>query len=139
MPRVLSRLRIDEISAVDKAANDGVKVTLFKRDEARERSEPLSNLANLLAEGSTTTKRKDSNMSDHFVEVCKRLGDGDPTIIVPSEQELTAHIQKYASDSRRSGESAAAAFNRIYNAQDDEGLALRRAVRVAKRAAGYPV
>jgi hypothetical protein len=77
--------------------------------------------------------------ADHFIAVCKRLGDGDPSIIVPSEHELTAHIQKYASDNRRAGESPAVAFSRIFNEQTDEGLALRKAVQVAKRAAGFPV
>jgi hypothetical protein len=118
MPKVLTRLRIDEISAVDRAANGGARITLFKRDRAT---------------------KKVSDMVDRFVEVCKKLGDGDPTIIGPSERELFEHIQKYASDHRRPGESAASAFNRVFNAQDDDGLALRKAVQVAKRANGFPV
>jgi hypothetical protein len=194
MPKVLTKLRIDEISAVTAAANEGAKVTLYKRAEpppsiyheifrdlgkratyrggtigsrlhqlegltreeamhwlmharhgrafARERGEPLDTLADHLVEASgasSTNKRSADMATNQFVEVCKKLGDGDPSIIVPSEHELTAHIQKYASDHRRSGESAAAAFNRIYNAQDDEGLALRRAVQVTKRASGFPL
>jgi hypothetical protein len=111
-------LRIDEISAVDHAANGGARITLFKRDG---------------------TTKKVSDMVDRFVEVCKKLGDGDPTIIVPSEAELTEHIMKYAGAHRLPGESQAAAFNRIFNAQDDEGLALRKAVQVAKRHAGFPL
>jgi hypothetical protein len=121
MPRVLHKLRIDEISLCDRAAGEGTRVALYKRNDA------------------SSTKKKATDMADHFVEVCKRLGDGDPSIIVPSEHELTQHIQKYASDNRRAGETAAVAFNRIYNAQDDEGLALRKAVQVAKRHAGFPL
>jgi hypothetical protein len=33
MPKVLTRLRIDEVSAVDRGAGDGVKIMLMKRDE----------------------------------------------------------------------------------------------------------
>jgi hypothetical protein len=140
MMRVLRDLRIDEISAVDKAAGEGCKVVLYKR----ERGEPLDALAGHLVEASTNRaankRNSEANMAaDHFIAVCEQLGDGDPGIIVSSEHELTAHIQKYASDQRRPGESPAAAFNRVFNAQDDEGLALRKAVRVAKRHAGFPV
>jgi hypothetical protein len=118
MPRVLHKLRIDEISAVDKGAGEGCKVVLYKGDDS---------------------KSEVNDMADRFVEVCKRLGDGDPTIIVPSERELFEHIQKYATDHRRPGESSAAAFNRFYTANDDDGLALRRAIAATKRAAGFPL
>lgn len=33
MPRVLRKLRIDEISAVDRAAGEGTRVVLYKRDD----------------------------------------------------------------------------------------------------------
>jgi hypothetical protein len=119
VPRVLTKLRIDEISTVDAAANGGARIVLYKRSIGEHAS----------------NKHSEANMADHFVEVCKRLGDGDPTIIVPSETELFGHIQKYASDHRLSGESPAAAFARIFSASDDTGLALRKAVQVAK---GHP-
>jgi hypothetical protein len=35
MPRVLTRLRIDEVSAVDRGAGDGVKIMLMKREAER--------------------------------------------------------------------------------------------------------
>jgi hypothetical protein len=113
MPRVLTKLRIDEISAVDRGAGEGTCVVLYKR-------------------GSTNKSEADM---ERFVEVCKRLGDGDPSIIVPSEAELTAHIMKFAGDHRLPGESQVAAFSRIFSAPDDVGLALRKAVQVAK---GHP-
>jgi hypothetical protein len=37
MPKVLTKLRIDEISAVDRAAGEGCKVVLYKRDDSDER------------------------------------------------------------------------------------------------------
>jgi hypothetical protein len=130
MVRVLRDLRIDEISSVDKGAGEGCRVVLYKRDDSEASGQSSS----------TDKRNSEAKMAaDHFIEVCKKLGDGDPSIIAPSEHELTAHIQKYASDNRRAGESPAAAFNRIFNAQDDEGLALRKAVQVAKRVAGFPV
>jgi hypothetical protein len=121
MPRVLHKLRIDEISLCDRGAGEGTRVALYKRNDA------------------SSTQKKATDMAEHFVEVCKRLGDGDPSIIVPSEHELTAHIMKYASDHRQPGESRVAAFNRLYNEQTDEGLALRKAVNACKRANGFPL
>jgi hypothetical protein len=38
MPRILHKLRIDEISAVDRGANDGAKIVLSKRDSEPSRS-----------------------------------------------------------------------------------------------------
>jgi hypothetical protein len=35
MPRILSRLRIDEVSAVDRAAGEGTKIVLMKRDDSK--------------------------------------------------------------------------------------------------------
>jgi hypothetical protein len=125
MPRVLHKLRIDEISCVDRGAGDGTKITLYKRDGEHARNNEVNMTKNTAA--------------NHFVEVCKKLGDGDPSIIVPSEHELTAHIMKYASDHRLPGESQAAAFNRIYNEQTDDGLALRKAIAATKRHAGFPL
>jgi hypothetical protein len=39
MPRILTKLRIDEVSAVDRGAGDGVKIVLMKRDD-QPRSKP---------------------------------------------------------------------------------------------------
>ena len=38
MPRILTRLRIDEVSAVDKGAGEGVKIVLMKRRDRRDGS-----------------------------------------------------------------------------------------------------
>jgi hypothetical protein len=40
MARILTKLRIDEVSAVDAGAGDGVKILLMKRDDDRPRSKP---------------------------------------------------------------------------------------------------
>jgi hypothetical protein len=40
MPRILTKLRISEVSAVDRGAGDGVKIVLMKRDDDRPRSKP---------------------------------------------------------------------------------------------------
>jgi hypothetical protein len=40
MARILTKLRIDEVSAVDAGAGDGVKIVLMKRDSDRPRSKP---------------------------------------------------------------------------------------------------
>ena len=40
MPRILTKLRISEVSAVDKGAGNGVRIMLMKRDDDRPRSKP---------------------------------------------------------------------------------------------------
>ena len=37
MPKVLTKLRVDEISAVDRAAGEGTRVVLYKRDDRKRR------------------------------------------------------------------------------------------------------
>jgi hypothetical protein len=117
------------------------------RSFARERGEPLDVLADHLVEASkrpsenaVTNKRNSNeaiNMSDHLVEVCKSVVSGD--VEPPSEHELVAEIKKLANASRRPGETSAAAFTRLYTSQDDDGLVLRKAVQLCKRANGFPV
>jgi hypothetical protein len=50
-----------------------------------------------------------------------------------------AEIKKLANANRKPGETSAAAFTRLFCAQDDDGLVLRKAVQLAKRANGFPV
>jgi hypothetical protein len=54
--------------------------------------------------------------------------------IPPSDFELTELIQKKADRERLPGESWAKAFARIFSANDDDGIALRRAIAIAKAA-----
>jgi hypothetical protein len=89
-------------------------------------------------ENAVTNKRNEANnMSDHLVEVCKSVVSGD--VEPPSEHELVAEIKKLANANRKPGETSAAAFTRLFCAQDDDGLVLRKAVQLAKRANGFPV
>lgn len=54
-----------------------------------------------------------------------------------SEIELTELIQMKADRERLAGESRAKAFARVFSATDDEGIALRKAIAIAK-AAPFP-
>jgi hypothetical protein len=194
MPRVLRKLRIDEISAVDRAAGEGTHIVLRKRDDERDpdfyyklfagvgkrsgrvvrrprrlrgrdqladvadakhallhspdgrqmlRDVPnasIDELAQQLLEASSavTNKRdKETDMSDNLIEVCKGVVSG--TVEPPSEHELTAEIQKLANSMRKPGETSAAAFARLYDAQDDDGLMLRKTIALCKRANGFPL
>ena len=200
MPKVLTRLRVDEISAVDKAAGENTKIVLYKRDDSDERrgfyhrlfagvgkrsgravrhprrlrgrdqlrdiadakhallhspdghalqrdfpNASIDELASHLVEASVaaarraaTTKRNSNEVTDmDLIEVCKSINVGD--VEPPSEHELTAEIKKLANANRKPGETSAAAFTRLYTAPDDDGLALRKAVAVCKRANGFPV
>jgi hypothetical protein len=191
MPRVLRNLRIDEISSVDKAAGEGTRVVLMKRDAADRAGfyhrlfakggsgrvvrpprrlrggERLRDIADakhallhspdgrsllrdvpnasvdelaqhlLEASSAVTNKRNHEVTNMDLIEVCKSINTGDVEPL--SEHELTTEIQKFASKHRRDSESAASAFSRILTADDETGLAFRKAIRVAKRAAGFPV
>ena len=189
MPNVITKLRVDEISAVDRGAGEGCEIVFSKRDpnfyhklfagvgkragrvvrhprrlrgrdplrdiadakhallhtpdgRALMRDVPgasIDELAQHLLEASSSINKRDqeTNMSDNLIEVCKGVVSGDVT--PPSEHELTAEIQKLANATRKTGETSAAAFERLYNAQDDDGLALRKAVQICKRQAGFPL
>jgi hypothetical protein len=95
--------------------------------------------SHLLEASSAVTNKRNSEVTnmDHLVEVCKALNGGDCT--PPTEHELTEQIQKYASEHRRDGETAAGAFNRILTTDDEIGLTFRKSLAVCKRAAGFPV
>jgi hypothetical protein len=87
---------------------------------------------------SAVTNKSNSEVSmDRLVEVCKSLNAGECT--PPTEHELTAEIQKYASAHRRDGETSARAFSRILTGDDEIGLTFRKSLAVCKRAAGFPL
>lgn len=76
------------------------------------------------------TKEEDNDMTDDFVKFAKRVAaEGDTHL---SEAEATEMILKYASINRLGNESQAAAFNRIFTADDDVGVSLRKMVQVCK-------
>jgi hypothetical protein len=213
MPKVLTKLRVDEISCVDRGAGDGCNVVLSKRDDERRgfyhrlfagkqevrkaryrgaSSGRLHMIENLtpaeakhwllhsapgrmllrdtggadidelaahvceasrrpaetpkgprmddvpLPDGSNNRNKRNNreealNVSDHLVEVCKSVVSGE--VLPPTEHELVQEIKKLANSKRLPNETSAAAFNRLFTAQDDDGLALRKAVQIAK---GHP-
>lgn len=100
---------------------------------------PADEVADLLvraAQMHPTTKRnpdqEESDMTKSFdaVSFAKRVVDDGVSAI--SEQQATELIQKYASDHRLPNEKPAAAFARIFSADDDIGLSFRKMVTIAK-------
>jgi hypothetical protein len=83
-------------------------------------------------EDDDTTNKKATNMTKeiHITEVCKAIGSGvvDP----PTEHALASAIKKQAAASRLPNESAAAAFSRIVCDPSDDGVALRKALQLAR-------
>jgi hypothetical protein len=207
MPRILTKLRVDEISAVDRAANDGAKIVLSKRgvDErpsfyqqlfSRKRAvrkatyrgaipgRHLRNIDNLtpaearhflihdahgrqllrdvggdidtladnlvaasarvdaednprISEELSSNNNPDNSdeensMTKSFdaVAFAKRVVDDGITAI--SEAQAFELVQKFASDHRLPNEKPAAAFARIYGADDDIGLSFRKMITIAK-------
>jgi hypothetical protein len=55
-----------------------------------------------------------------------------------TEQQLTEKIFEHAQRDRRSGETPEQAFARHFNARDEQGLALRKAVQVARVGTYHP-
>jgi hypothetical protein len=111
---------------------------------ARGRSESLGDLADLLVEASlrptevetrkdtleaSSINKEDNHMREFDVYQFAK-GVADAGVSVLSEHQLTELIKDRAAKERRPGESSAAAFCRIY--EDDSGLALRKAIQVAK-------
>jgi hypothetical protein len=143
MPKVLTKLRIDEISAVDKGAGEGCKVVLYKRDDSGERGGFYHRLfrgvgkrirvARHWSDANASNKRKDDNMTDDLVKLAKRIAETGSTHL--SEYEAFELVQKYAKLHRKEGESSEGAFARIYSANDDVGTSFRKMVQVAK---GHP-
>src|SRR5690242_18118395 len=63
MVRRLTELRIDEISSVDRGANDGAKVALLKRDDdsdAANDRDLVSRLADMLCEAQPGATRREA-------------------------------------------------------------------------------
>ena len=55
-----------------------------------------------------------------------------------TEQQLTEKIFEHAQRDRRSGETPEQAFARHFNARDEQGLALRKAVQVVRTGTYHP-
>lgn len=72
------------------------------------------------------------------VSVAKCIVDENKSFSI-TEEQLFGEIQKYASANRLPGESAAQAFSRVFSADNDEGLAFRKAVAVCKGATLEPL
>lgn len=66
----------------------------------------------------------------HITEVCKAISAGE--VAPPTEHALATAIKKHAAATRQPNESAAAAFERIVCAPDEDGAALRKALQLAR-------
>jgi len=118
MPRILTKLRIDEVSSVDHGAGEGVKIMLMKRDDNSSRHQ-----AHQIEKGQAMT-------GFNVVKIAKSIvDDGEAPL---TEHELTKMISDFAQHDRRSGETGAQAFARVFSADTDEGSLFRKAVAIAK-------
>jgi hypothetical protein len=75
MPKILTRLRIDEVSAVDRGAGEGVKIVLMKRDDtgqSQERQERSFNA--IMAKAEADERGNDAgSLLDHPIVQTARL------------------------------------------------------------------
>jgi hypothetical protein len=174
MPKLLTRLRIDEISSVDSGAGEGVKIVLAKRDDATRRDADFfrklfasvgKNNAHRLAdalvaasdhqisheqamnylssEGLLTQKKDNPSMltrteqlkafaknNGGVVRVAKFiLAEGAHGI---SEHDFTEMITEEARQHKRSGETDAQAFSKLFCDNTPEAILLRKAHAVVK-------
>ena len=150
--RVLTNLKIDVTSAVDAGAGEGVKIVMMKRDRAAlERGEPvfeppvdddesgdsdeindtsgeptrhLNDLVEQLEQKEKERAMKSKSLD--VVKVCKAMAaDGDA--YGTSEHELVDWLDRYA-------KAHDTTFVALYERNDDVGLAIRKAVTIAKTA-----
>jgi hypothetical protein len=70
MPKVLKRLRIDEVSAVDRGAGDGVKIMLMKRDGdvVGKATEALKTSVGMILDSDGSEEEKRSELVETFAE-----------------------------------------------------------------------
>jgi hypothetical protein len=127
--RVLRNVRVDEISAVDKGAGEGVHIMMMKRASRNEAFAKA--IARLAASVKSIVAHKDKQMKEKFksldvVKICKQISDdGDAYSL--SEHQLVEMIDEYA----RAHDTT---FVRMFERTDEVGLALRKAITIAKQA-----
>jgi hypothetical protein len=78
MPKLLTRLKITEVSAVDRAAGDGTKILLMKRDDDRPRSKPhVERHARRLRKFQEVFDSPDPKRGRSFNDIMKAKADHD--------------------------------------------------------------
>jgi hypothetical protein len=134
MPKVLSKLRIDEISAVSRGAGENVRIVLMKRDD----SDGRRGFYHKLFAAAPVRKAMIRGYQGHWVRNIHGLTREEATAYLLHDahgRELlrdtggnidTAIIQKFASNNRLPNESAAQAFVRIFSEDSPQGLAIRK-------------
>jgi hypothetical protein len=70
MPKLLTRLRIDEVSAVDRGAGDGVKIMLMKRDGdvVGKATEALKTSVGMILDSDGSEEEKRSELAETFTQ-----------------------------------------------------------------------
>jgi hypothetical protein len=77
MPKVLTRLRIDEVSAVDRGAGDGVKIVLMKRDDTPRSKPHVERHARRLRKFQEMFDSPERDQRRSFNEIIGKVADGN--------------------------------------------------------------
>src|ERR1700730_15180769 len=77
MTKLLTRLRIDEVSAVDRAAGEGTKIVLLKRDDTPRSKPHVERAARRLRKYQETKNERSFNAVLARMEMAKDDADGD--------------------------------------------------------------
>ena len=83
-----------------------------------------------------TNNERTANMVFLIHRVAKSIAETGTSWL--TEQQLTEKIFEHAQRDRRSGETPEQAFARHFNASDEQGLALRKAVQIARVGTYHP-
>lgn len=143
MVRILTNLRIDEVSSVDRGAGEGVRVVLMKRRTGPDYRAifKMNGPADDITKTSTTQKEKVMNTKiEGLRDVAKQFGVTHlAKIIVDAgsahgmpELEFFRLMQAEASTTKRAGETDAQAFDRYFSAPGN--VTLRKAHAITKSA-----
>lgn len=116
--RVLTKLRIDEVSSVDRGAGEGARVLLMKRDQGEK--------------AMSRTEQLQSMVKDFGIVKIAKFIVTEGTNATLSEAEFTKLVHDYAQADRKQGETPQQAFTRTFTADTDEGWTLRKAHAVVK-------
>jgi hypothetical protein len=119
--RVLSRLRVSEVSVVDRGAGEGCHVMLRKRNGKPDYEAFFGKIF-----GVEKKRIHGGYPMPDMVQICKTMSN-EGNAFGLSEHDLVSLIDNYA---KAHGKS----FVDIFTAQDEVGLACRKAVDIAKNA-----
>jgi hypothetical protein len=96
VPKLLTRLRIDEVSAVDRGAGDGVKILLMKRDASKRKDKPMSKFMEFFTgkRSSEHLRKSTAALAESIGSIVGDLDEDKRKALADTFTEFDDHVQK---------------------------------------------